>query len=168
MSFGRKARRNAIKKNPMTAEQADKIIAIESNKKTAREIAEDYFEKKKEALKNDTVGEMMILFCGYLRINLNFNRRNLQDFVTDFTRFFSLASNEQTTFKEIGDLLEEEVEFNIEKEFALASKLVEAEENNFNELREKCRRQQLQSVMTGRISSQMKKEDKRYETADEN
>ena len=167
MSFVRKARRNAIKRNPMTAEQADKIIAIESNKKTAREMAEKYFEKKKENIKNDTVGEMMILFCGYLRINLNFNRRNLQDFVTDFTRFFSLASKEQTTFRSIGELLEEEVDFDIEKEFALASELVEAEENNLNELREKCRRQQLKSVMAGRIDSQVKKEDKRYETTNE-
>ncbi len=167
MSILRKAKRIAIKKNPMTKEQADKIINIETNKKTARELAEEYYNRKEENLKYKTIGEMYILICGWLRINCNFSRQNLQDFITDFTRFYSLANKEKTKFEDIKKLLKEEIDFDIEKEFKVANELIVAEENNETEIRKKIRRPQLGILIKAKSEKRMKKEDKRFEQANE-
>ena len=150
-NFSRK-RRRAMKRviaNNMSVEQTDKMIVdFEGTiQKKAREAQLDWNSGTDPRLiaemRNQLTADFMTVLMGYLRVCLYFDKSKMKDFLTDFIVFSDSMQKEKVLLSDIEEVLKSEIDFDFAKEYADCANKATAEEENYNSIRSKQRRQSL-------------------------
>ena len=150
-NFSRK-RRRAMKRviaNNISVEQTDKMIVdFEGTiQKKAREAQLDWKSGTDPRLiaemRNQLTADFMTVLMGYLRVCLYFDKSKMKDFLTDFIVFSDSMQKEKVLLSDIEEVLKSEIDFDFAKEYADCANKATAEEENYNSIRSKQRRQSL-------------------------
>ena len=150
-NFSRK-RRRAMKRvvaNNMSLEQTDKMIVdfegtIQKKAKEAQLGWKSGTDPRLIAeMRNQLTADFMTVLMGYLRVCLYFDKSKMKDFLTDFIVFSDSMQKEKVLLSDIEEVLKSEIDFDFAKEYADCANKATAEEENYNSIRSKQRRQSL-------------------------
>ena len=150
-NFSRK-RRRAMKRviaNNISVEQTDKMIVdfegtIQKKAKEAQLGWKSGTDPRLIAeMRNQLTADFMTVLMGYLRVCLYFDKSKMKDFLTDFIVFSDSMQKEKVLLSDIEEVLKSEIDFDFAKEYADCANKATAEEENYNSIRSKQRRQSL-------------------------